>query len=576
MSAPSLPEEFQYILDKREQNRKMPISRLPAELYSTIFLEVRDSILRDAKYSEDSRISRHYFGAKDWIRVAQICHAWRSLVLELPQFWSLIHLESYHPQWAAEMLSRSKNYPATIRVDLIVDDISEEQTADAFALLNTQVKYNISRLKELRLRRMVPEHLHDFFFHQLSAPALESFRMACFPSKVSSQSRPFVFSDRLLHASSLKRLSLVCCQIDWDSQIFSGLTHLRLSYLPEGHRVTVRRFISVISQISQLESLSIREIFDDDAHDDHDEFQESKVELPYLRHVHLSLDMNYMADFLLSIKLPSACMVRMQTLWDRRTEDPCENYYRITKFFHDLYRPGATQILPNQPRIQSLRIAKSVLEDFTVQAFYEKLSHDEMNVPHLHPPLNFYFGWEDWSNEGLEMFNLEMDALCPFLKALPLQDLAVLEIVGNFSNLDHMFWADHFGTIPTLESILLYSNSERLFVALGGLAVLTRSAGFPPDFVGLKKLYIQDPTSKMQLIIHALELREEMGYPIEHLRLLSPPSASQASDQAMSEVTVANCSIAFAQSDFKVWRWMKNVEVDSDSDDDVIVCSKGL
>ncbi|KAF9534904.1 hypothetical protein CPB83DRAFT_221097 [Crepidotus variabilis] len=112
-------------------------------------------------------------------------------------------------------------------------------------LLETKYSYNSENSRRYLGAKDWIRVTH-FFSYQLSAPLLESLRIACRPSAISSVNPPFIFDDQLFHAPVLKKLSIVGCRIDWDSQSFRNLTHLRVCYPPNGHRVTISRFLGVL------------------------------------------------------------------------------------------------------------------------------------------------------------------------------------------------------------------------------------------------------------------------------------------------------------------------------------------
>ncbi|TFK29649.1 hypothetical protein FA15DRAFT_284203 [Coprinopsis marcescibilis] len=78
-------------------NRLTPILHLPPELLSKIFYVLRDS----CRYSNSK-------GRKSWMRVAQVCRAWRHIALDDSGLWATIDTEDGY-RCASELLKRSRN-----------------------------------------------------------------------------------------------------------------------------------------------------------------------------------------------------------------------------------------------------------------------------------------------------------------------------------------------------------------------------------------------------------------------------------------------------------------------------------
>ncbi|KAJ3481436.1 hypothetical protein NLI96_g7654 [Meripilus lineatus] len=100
----------------RQRNALLPSSRLPPELWGEIMYLYRDmcSDLVDSK-----TLSRPSLSPFSWIAVAQVCHQWRQMALDLPVLWTrIIHRKTNKSRETnavmfAEMLTRSRDCPMT-------------------------------------------------------------------------------------------------------------------------------------------------------------------------------------------------------------------------------------------------------------------------------------------------------------------------------------------------------------------------------------------------------------------------------------------------------------------------------
>ncbi|KAI0078834.1 hypothetical protein K474DRAFT_1660021 [Panus rudis PR-1116 ss-1] len=95
-------------MDGRRLNEMVPIARLNADILIQIF-----SVL-----SRQELIAPKCFGGYDsndpyeWIYIAHVCHRWRRILLDTPQFWSMLYFTSM-PK-LEELVSRSKQAPLRV------------------------------------------------------------------------------------------------------------------------------------------------------------------------------------------------------------------------------------------------------------------------------------------------------------------------------------------------------------------------------------------------------------------------------------------------------------------------------
>jgi hypothetical protein len=87
---------------KTRRNTLAPISRLPTELLSRIFITIAYSHFDSSNGTDLS-----------WIyAVTAVCGHWRAIALECPGLWCFIGF--MYPIWTEEMLKRSKMAPLVI------------------------------------------------------------------------------------------------------------------------------------------------------------------------------------------------------------------------------------------------------------------------------------------------------------------------------------------------------------------------------------------------------------------------------------------------------------------------------
>ncbi|KAF6756811.1 hypothetical protein DFP72DRAFT_261564 [Ephemerocybe angulata] len=139
---------------KNFHNTLSPINQLPAEILSSIFLQV-SSVTR-----EDSLL---------WIQLSHVCQHWRDVALDCAALWSDVSFFN-HGLFAATMLSRSKNAPLTVKFDEI--EVQNRQLAVLLKIADQR-----HRLRSLTLQKFGDFPLRPLLSEITAAPILEELRL---------------------------------------------------------------------------------------------------------------------------------------------------------------------------------------------------------------------------------------------------------------------------------------------------------------------------------------------------------------------------------------------------------------
>jgi len=139
---------------KSYRNTLLPISQLPPEILSRIFLLVRGY----DPYETRSSIS--------WIDLSRVSRHWRSIALNCLTLWTFLPLQ--YTLWTQEMLRRSKNANLTVHATFSVRTHPPKVSAIVLALSH------MARIKTMTLSNLDPDVATEIF-SQLprSAPQLE-------------------------------------------------------------------------------------------------------------------------------------------------------------------------------------------------------------------------------------------------------------------------------------------------------------------------------------------------------------------------------------------------------------------
>ncbi|KAG6829078.1 hypothetical protein H0H92_005789 [Tricholoma furcatifolium] len=230
---------------RRQYNNFNLISRLPDEILLSIFLYLRDESVFPTLDSP-----RFQF----WPNVTHVCHRWRALALSSAVLWTRIPCA--YPEYAEEMLKRSKGAPLTIlgacEPFCVSKHIPDEDVLKALTI-DRVLALESGRIKELFICGYWPEG-DAFKFFERPAPEL----MVC-----DLRLDGVKFPDNFFGGESplLRRFVAAGCGINWNSSAFANLTHLGIASAPEEYMLSAADFFSALSGMKHLKELSLYNAF---------------------------------------------------------------------------------------------------------------------------------------------------------------------------------------------------------------------------------------------------------------------------------------------------------------------------
>lgn len=257
---------------KRRRNALLPVSRLPPEVLSAVFLLV-------VKYE------RSYDSTGDWTHVLAVCKHWRDVGLHEPTlwaYWGTFKSPTYLPIFAA------RSEAASLYIKICFHEGTNPSFIPSWKALSSDSSI-CQRVREL-----------DVHFEGEDSSVLDPFgdtlSTACIPQM--QRLRLFIGYHRGFRHYRLPAAFTTCkfpqlsylerwqCGVDWAALIFdtSTLTHLVIARTTKHNSPTLLRVREILSNKSMLKVLNL----------DLDENQESSVnlqmpmiELRHLREVQL-------------------------------------------------------------------------------------------------------------------------------------------------------------------------------------------------------------------------------------------------------------------------------------------------
>ncbi|KAH9936665.1 uncharacterized protein B0H18DRAFT_974966 [Fomitopsis serialis] len=304
-----------YLVDlKSRLNRLAPISELPTEILSEVFLYTAAVDGSDAYYSMWSTETPY-----DWIRVSHVCKHWRSVALNCPALWC--NLTVMRREWTAEVLARSKKAPLYVTMTSPVTGISmlellrgslPEDSEETVAL----VLSHLARMRSLSVTVKRPFTNRTLQLLDGPVPLLESLTIRCeYTEHVSSTEHDYIHP--LLHragAHRLRRLELHDLRLQWNQFLLPQLTHLTITSVQQRDTplVDVQTMLDALSQMSLLEEFVMETSLTAPVDRTVVPKASTRASLPYLRHLRVRETPSNCACLLKYLETPSLSRLSLQ------------------------------------------------------------------------------------------------------------------------------------------------------------------------------------------------------------------------------------------------------------------------
>jgi len=191
---------------KSRKNSLCPVSRLPPEVLSEVFLVLAEQLQAQDRFKVDFK----------WISVAHVCHLWRNVALQHGRLWGKIDVTK--PDRTRVFVDRSKGAPLAVRQSFIG---SLAELPNAFTDPSYRYRELHLRAKEGQLGPNVLQVLNS----PIHAQVLESLVLEVSDSLAEDTLPPTVFDYK---APALTKLQLQNVRLEWPDSLFPSLTHLSI------------------------------------------------------------------------------------------------------------------------------------------------------------------------------------------------------------------------------------------------------------------------------------------------------------------------------------------------------------
>ena len=276
------------------RNALLPISLLPPEILTRVFHLLG---LEEPACLGKKNLS--------WIRVAHVCQHWRQVALDNPSLWVRISGTPTNIPWILEMLTRAKNAPLDVDIDLV-----EALDLGVVRLLQP----HLSHTRELRIRKLsTPDTDRVRAFYNREAPVLEHFELAASfisPITLRDLGVTTLFKGQ---APKLRSLSLSHVLIPWSPIPRGQLTQLVIVNENENNPALgdSNDLIELLVNCPALEILTLDFCLPSQL----TRFPRGQtIHLPRLSRLHLSGSTSRVTNLLKMLKLPSSTTFNLRCM----------------------------------------------------------------------------------------------------------------------------------------------------------------------------------------------------------------------------------------------------------------------
>jgi hypothetical protein len=230
-----------------QRNDHLPISRLPVEILTKIFL------------LHQKNTTRRYTGRRlDWIGITHVSQRWREIALDFSGLW--IRIPFYHLKWATEMVARSQH-----ACPIVKTTYNPSRYPSEARLLETFLQQHLSRIQVLEIRCTSHQLIGKLFqdIQPTSVPCLSTLSLSIPWLEPGTEPSPAdllqILNTQLIDTNSLRKVKVITpTTLSWNLRLFSGLTHLMIG----GHgmartQTSQHEFLDALRRMPALRCLDL-------------------------------------------------------------------------------------------------------------------------------------------------------------------------------------------------------------------------------------------------------------------------------------------------------------------------------
>ena len=229
-----------------QRNGHLPISRLPVEILTKIFLLHQENMTR-----------RYTVQRLNWIGITHVSQRWREIALDFSGLWNRIPF--YHPKWAREMIARSQH-----ACPIVQATYNPSRYPSEARLLKTFLQQHLSRIQVLEIRCKSPQFVAQLFqdIQPTPVPCLSTLSLLMLWQEPDTEPSPDdslqILNTLLIDTNSLRKVKVRApITLGWDLRLFSGLTHLTISGGVARTQTSQHEFLDALRRMPALKCLDL-------------------------------------------------------------------------------------------------------------------------------------------------------------------------------------------------------------------------------------------------------------------------------------------------------------------------------
>jgi len=491
-----------------KRNNLFPIYHLPKVVLFQILSWV--ALSHSSSESEKDPYRHPTNQTKDLVHLSQACKLFRDAALERPELWVKVNLE--YPTLAKVFLERSGDRPVIVylypphsgsypakgsiplkasTLEILRPHLGRITHLDLTFTMQTRPGYggenplamHMPALRTLRLRN-VCKNEGD------AGGSLDSDSPTISPTIFPTSNEPY---------PQLRKVTLSCVDVPWDSPLFNGLTELDLGNQHSDFAPGIKKFLMVLEQCPGLEKLHLWNSGPKELPDTPVTPDVKQVQLPHLQDLSINHDEGRSMDISLllsKVSIPPSAKIHIQ----------CNEAVDPVICFSQMF-PPEHPFLAGLPKYGTLR--------------------------HLRSFTFFHFRLIDESSGGSLSFRVNRHDQTVQTSASILDFFRVFGESAQYAEIypttDNSPWVEILGSLPNVDHVKLKREPDR------GSFVAALSTKVCPKLKKLSLEYYSHTAEHQSTFLTVVKARAENGVKLEEFNLIFSQGRELITDEVVGE-----------------------------------------
>ncbi|KAG6860886.1 hypothetical protein C0995_006441 [Termitomyces sp. Mi166 len=448
---------------RSRRNMLAPISQLPPETLSKIF----SCCIADCAES---------INPLEWIRVTHVSRHWRAVALDCPNLWG--NLVFSRPRWSEEMLKRSKMASLIVKADLSCIVTPRIFEAVRLALLHAPRIHDLQlRAGSTTIKRLLTSE------PSFQAPMIRSLSLSVDGDTRFGADEGFTLPNIVLAEEMpyLTRVELHRINIDWDSQLLKGLTHLTIHHVAASARPTTDQLIDALERMPALEIFDIRGALPQPPGGSS---SDRIIDLPQLVLLSVSSTVPECANLVSRITIPTSACIHLSCSGTETTGGDFSGVMKVISNPRGTAYRQEKDSPPEKKIIRVLHVQHEAPISLVVQGWTNAIATHEAVLRINAPDILLHFSWYHSAQTTVDNITA---SVC---EAIPIARLRSLRM-AYVNGISPKMWINTFGLLPKLHNVHIAGQSAHALVLalreVVPIEALTSPSVTPEGMLGVRR-----------------------------------------------------------------------------------------